>query len=133
MAKIEKIIAREILNSQGYPTIEAIVQLQDKSIGIFSSPTGHSVGKYEARELRDGDTKRYQGLGVLEGLRKIHPILAPRLIGQEAGYQEQIDKIMMAADATPNKSNIGANVILALSGAITKAEAISLGMPTYQY
>ena len=133
MAKIEKIIAREILNSQGYPTIEAIVQLQDKSIGIFSSPTGHSVGKYEARELRDGDTKRYQGLGVLEGLRKIHSILAPRLIGQEAGYQEQIDKIMMAADATPNKSNIGANVILALSGAITKAEAISLGMPTYQY
>lgn len=133
MAKIEKIIAREILDSMGHPTIEAIVQLQDKSIGIFSSPTGHSKGKYEAQELRDGDSKRYRGLGILEGLRKVYSILAPRLIGQEAAYQEQIDKIMIATDATPNKSNLGANIILALSGAIVKAQANSEGMPLYQY
>src|SRR3989344_7927457 len=133
MAKISKIIAREILDSMGHPTIEAIVQLQDKAIGIFSSPTGHSKGKYEAQELHDGDTKRYRGLGVLDGLRKIHSILAPRLIAQDAAYQDKIDKIMIAADGTPNKSSIGANVILALSGAIAKAQANSLGMPLYQY
>ena len=133
MAKIEKIIAREIINSQGFPTVEAIVELQDNSIGIFSSPSGHSVGKYEAVEIRDKDPGRYQGQGILDGLRKIHSILAPKLIGQDAQNQEQIDKIMIAADGTVNKSNIGANVILSLSGAITKAQANSLQMPLYQY
>ncbi|MBI2327456.1 phosphopyruvate hydratase [Candidatus Curtissbacteria bacterium] len=133
MAKIEKIIAREILNSTGYPTIEAIVQLADKSMGVSSSPSGTSKSKYEAIEIRDIDSKRFQGKGVLEGLRKIHSTLAPRLIGQDAQNQEQIDQIITTADGTPNKSNLGSNVTIAISTAIAKAQATSQKMPVYQY
>ena len=133
MAKIKKIVAREILDSRGHPTIEAIIQLSDASVGVFSSPSGSSVGKYEAHELRDKDPQRYAGLGVIKALQNIKSVLAPRLIGQDAGSQQELDKIMIEEDATQDKSKLGANAILALSGAITKAQAASLNMPTYQY
>lgn len=133
MAKIEKIVAREILNSLGHPTIEAIVRLQDKSIGVFSSPSGTTKSKYEALEVTDGDPKRFAGLGVLGGLRKIHSILSPKLIGQDAANQGMIDQILKTADGTPNKSNLGSQVTIALSVAITKAQASSEKMTVYQY
>src|SRR3989344_21318 len=133
MAKIKKIVAHEILDSRGYPTIEAIVQLDDSSVGIFSVPSGSSVGKHEAVELRDGDPKRYQGKGVLKNLQKIVEVLAPKLIGANASDQKNIDSVICALDGTDNKSNLGANTTLALSGAIAKATATSLKMPLYQY
>ena len=92
MAKIKKIIAREILDSRASPTIEAIIQLADGSVGIFSSPSGISIGKSEAHELRDHDLKRYRGLGVLVALEKIARDIAPHLIGIEASDQRQIDQ-----------------------------------------
>lgn len=133
MAKIKKIIAREILDSRGYPTIEAIVELTDSSVGVFSSPSGISIGSYEAHELRDQDTKRYNGMGVLSALEKIVTLLAPGLIGQDAQNQQKIDSIMLEIDGTRDKSNIGANSILAISGAVVKAQAASHKMPVYQY
>lgn len=133
MAKIKKIIAREILDSRGVPTVEAIVQLDDLSVGIFATPSGTSVGKYEAVELRDQDKTRYMGKGVLKVLENILKTLAPRLIGMEVQDQEKIDIEMISADGTNNKSRLGANSILTLSGAILKAAAASQKMPLYQY
>lgn len=133
MSKIKKIIAREILDSRGKPTIEAIVQLDDSSVGTFSTPSGISVSKSEAVELRDGDPKRYQGKGILKALEKIANVVAPSLINQEANDQANIDGIMIKLDGTENKSNLGANTTLAISGAIAKAQAISQKMPLYQY
>lgn len=132
MAKIRRIIAREILNSRGIPTIEAIVQLVDDSTGIYSVPSGTSVGKHEAFELRDGD-KRFRGLGVLKALTIIATIISPKLIGMEAKNQDEIDNLMIALDGEKNKSHLGGNSILAISGAVTKAQSISEKMPLYQY
>ena len=133
MAKIKKIIAHEILDSRGFPTIEAIVELSDSAVGVFSSPSGTSVGQYEAFELRDHDPARYRGLGVLKALEKIVSILAPGLIGQQANDQQKVDQIMIDADGTENKSNVGANSTLAISGAVVKAQAASLKIPVYQH
>ncbi|MBI3282753.1 phosphopyruvate hydratase [Candidatus Curtissbacteria bacterium] len=133
MAKIKKIIAREILDSRGVPTIEAIVELADSSVGVFSTPSGISVGKSEAVELRDSDPKRYGGLGVLTCLEKIVQVLAPIIIGQDAKDQAKLDGMMIEADGTENKQNLGANTLLALSGAIVKAQATSYRIPLYQY
>ena len=133
MAKIKKIIAREILDSRGNPTIEAIIQLADSSVGIFSTPSGISLSKFEAVELRDTNLKRYRGMGVLTALEKIAKVVAPTLIGQEASNLYNIDNIIKKLDGTSNKSNIGANATLAISGAIAKAQAISLKIPLYQY
>lgn len=133
MAKIKKIIAREILDSRGIPTIEAIVELKDSSVGVFSTPSGISIGKSEATELRDNNPKRYAGLGVLNCLEKVAGILAPKLIGQDTKEQAKLDNIMIAADGSQNKKNLGANTLLALSGAIAKAQAASVKMPLYQY
>ena len=133
MAKIKKIIAREILDSRGYPTIESIVELSDLAIGVSSVPSGLSVSKHEATELRDNDQKRYSGRGVLKCLESILTVLAPRLIGKEAALQKQLDEEMIAADGTSNKSKLGANSILSLSCAIAKAEASSQKIPLYQY
>ncbi len=133
MAKIKKIIAREILDSRGMPTIEAIVQLEDGAVGSFATPSGISVGKHEAVELRDGDSKRYGGHGVLKALENILTFLAPALIGKDARDQAEIDKLMIQIDGTDNKSKMGANSILSLSGAITRAQAASLKITLYQY
>lgn len=133
MAKIKKIIAREILDSRGVPTIEAIVELDDGAVGVFSVPSGISIGKSEAVELRDEDPKRFAGLGVLTCLEKIAQILAPELIGMDAKDQAKADVLMIAADGSQNKQNLGANTILSLSGAIAKAQAASAKIPLYQY
>ena len=133
MAKITRIIAREILDSRANPTVEAIVALEDNSVGSFAVPSGISVGKHEAVELRDMDSKRFSGNGVLKALTNIHTILAPLLIGKDAQNQQEIDKVMIDADATENKAVLGANSILALSGAVAKAQASSSKMSLYQY
>ncbi len=133
MAKITKIIAHEILDSRAFPTIEAIVELTDGSVGLFSVPSGLSVGKHEALELRDNDPKRYAGRGVLRCLENIHKELSPYLLGREAANQKGIDDLLVEKDGTPNKSKLGANTILVLSGAIAKAQAASLKIPLYQY
>lgn len=130
---IKKIIAREILNSRAQPTIEAIVQLSDASVGVYSVPSGSSIGKHEALELRDNDKSRFRGLGVLKSLTTIATVLAPKLIGRDAQNQAEIDNLMISLDGTENKSNLGANTILALSGAIVKAQSASLKLPLYQY
>ena len=132
MAKIKKIVAREILDSRGNPTIEVAVQLEDQAVGIYSVPSGVSVGKYEAQELRDEDPKRYQGRGVLKNLEKIVNVVAPQIIGKEASDQKGVDLTMTGADGTQNKSNLGANTILAVSGAVAKASAASIRMPVYK-
>src|SRR3972149_10816774 len=133
MAKIKKIIAREILDSRGNPTVEAIVELKDSSVGVASVPSGISTSKHEAIELRDKDPKRYLGRGVLKNLETISSIIAPKLLGREASSQKQLDQEMVSLDGTPNKSNLGGNSILALSCAIAKAQAVSQKLPLYQY
>lgn len=133
MAKIKKIIGREVLDSRGYPTVEAIVQLEDGSVGSFAAPTGASIGKHEAVELRDGDPKRFAGKGVLKCLHNILTILAPRIIGKDATDQVGIDKEMIQADGTSDKSKLGANTIIAISAAVTKAQAASEHMTVYKY
>lgn len=133
MAKINKIVAREILDSRGNPTVEAIVQLEDGAVGVFATPSGLSVGKHEAAELRDNDPKRFAGKGVLKALENIYSTLAPLLLGKDAQNQKEIDKSMITADGTANKEKLGANSILALSGAVTKAQAASQKLSLYQY
>lgn len=133
MSKIKKIIAREILDSRGHPTIETIIELADSSVGIFSCPSGASVGKNEAIELRDKDPSRYAGLGVLKNLEQIVTTIAPKLIGEDAADQEKIDQLMITLDGTDNKANLGANTILSLSGAVAKAQAASQKTPLYFY
>src|SRR3989344_1913879 len=133
MATIVHISAREILNSKGNPAVEATVILSDGTNGSASCPSGTSVGTYEAMDLKDHDEKRYKGGGVLKAVSNVQTIIAPKLIGVDAAEQSLIDKTMIALDATPNKSNLGANAILPLSIAICKAEAKSLKTPLYQY
>lgn len=133
MAKIKKIIGREVLDSRGYPTVEAIVQLEDGSVGSFAAPTGASIGRHEAVELRDGDPKRFAGKGVLKCLHNILTILAPRIIGKDAADQAGIDKEMITADGSSDKSKLGANTIIAISAAVTKAQAASEHMTVYKY
>lgn len=131
--KIKSIFALEILDSRSNPTIEATVVLEDGSSGSAAVPSGASTGSYEAVELRDGDMKRYNGLGVLKAIANIETKIAPALIGQEASNQNEIDKIMIELDATENKANLGANAILAVSMATARAQAVSEKKPLYQY
>lgn len=133
MAKIRQITAREILNSKGQPTIETAVILTDGAVGIASCPTGTSVGKYEAIEIRDQDEKRFQGLGVLNAIMNIEEIIAPTLLGMDATKQPDIDKKMIALDGTTNKGRLGANAILSVSMAVAKAAAKSSILPLFLY
>jgi len=132
MTKIKKISAREILDSRGWPTVEATVFLADGSFGVASVPSGASTGKYEALELRDGDKKRFHGKGVLTAVKNIEKI-EKKLIGFNVLNQQEIDKIMIALDGTDNKNKLGANAILAVSLACARAGANSLNMPLYKY
>src|ERR1035437_6254140 len=120
MAKSKQISAREILNAKGNPTIETSVTLSDGTTGIASCPTGTSVGRYEAVDLKDGDQARYQGLGVLNAIINIDKVIAPNLIGMDASKQQEIDKKMIDLDGTPNKSRLGANATLSVSMAIDR-------------
>src|SRR4030067_2230197 len=122
MAKIKKIISREILDSRGNPTIEATVILGDDSFGVFSTPSGLSTGKHEAVELRDKDPERYSGKGVLKALGKIYSVISPLILGKDVADQRAIANLIIAADKTKDKSNLGANTTLAISGAVSQAQ-----------
>lgn len=133
MAAIKKIIGREILDSRGYPTVEAIVQLEDGSVGSFAAPSGASIGRHEAVELRDDDPKRFDGKGVLKCLHNIVAILAPKIMGKDAANQTDIDKIMIDLDGSQDKSQLGANTILSISAAVAKAQSASEKTTLYKY
>jgi enolase len=130
---IDQILAREILDSRGRPTVEAEVYLVNGGIGVAQVPSGASTGSFEAHELRDKDAKRYGGNGVLKAVANVNDSIAPELEGMNAFEQEGIDRAMIALDGTPNKSNLGANAILAVSLANAKAVANALGVPLYRY
>lgn len=123
MAKIKDISAREILDSRGNPTVEAKVILDNGLVASASVPSGASTGSHEALELRDGDPKRYGGLGVQRAVGKIKEIIAPKVIGKNIDGQEAIDKILIDLDGTKNKNNLGANATLAVSLACARAGA----------
>jgi len=130
---IDSIIAREVLDSRGRPTVEAEVTLLSGAKGLAQVPSGASTGSFEAHELRDGDLKRYGGAGVLKAVENIEAVITPELLDMDATQQERIDRAMIALDSDKNKKNIGANAILAVSLATAKAAAASLGLPLYRY
>ncbi len=130
--KIAKITAREILDSRGWPTVEADVTLADGSFGRAAVPSGASTGSHEAIELRDKDKKRYSGKGVLKAVANVAKI-AKALKGKDAFDIESIDAAMIKLDGTPNKSKLGANAILAVSMAVLRAAAASKKQPLYKY
>ena len=131
--KIKEIKAREILDSRGNPTVEADVILEDSTLGRAAVPSGASTGEYEALELRDGDSKRYLGKGVLKAVDNIINQIAPALIDKDVGNQREIDNIMLSLDGTEEKKNLGANAILAVSMASAKAASASLKKPLYEH
>ena len=133
MSNISDIRAYEVLDSRGNPTISAEVILADGSTGSACSPSGASTGSREALELRDGDNNRYLGKGVLKAVDNINKIIKPLLLGKSALDQCAIDLLMIEADGTENKANLGANAVLAVSLAVSKAAAISLGIPLYEH
>ena len=130
---ITSVHAREILDSRGNPTVEAEVGLAGGSIGRAAVPSGASTGEHEAIELRDGDTSRYLGKGALKAVGHVNNEIAKAIAGMDASDQRAIDRRMIEADATPNKSNFGANAILAVSMAAARAAAAQLDLPLYQY
>lgn len=131
--EISNILAREILDSRGNPTVEVDVFLNDGSWGRASVPSGASVGSREAVELRDGDKGRYGGKGVLEAVANVREVIAPELVGCDAFDQRAVDELMIALDGTPNKERLGANAILGVSIAVAKAAADSLKVPLFRY
>jgi len=130
---ITSVHAREILDSRGNPTVEAEVGLAGGSIGRAAVPSGASTGEHEAIELRDGDKSRYLGKGALKAVGHVNNEIAKAIAGMDASDQRAIDGRMIDADATPNKSNFGANAILAVSMAAARAAAAQLDLPLYQY
>ena len=130
---IVKICGREILDSRGNPTVEATVMLSDGSVGMASVPSGASTGKYEAHELRDTTSARYQGKGVWDAVCNIHKIIHPALVGVSIYEQREIDTIMREIDGTESKSKLGANAILAVSMACARAAANSYHVPLFKY
>ena len=133
MSKIEKIVAREILDSRGNPTVEVDVYLESGVLGRASVPSGASTGENEAIELRDGDKGRYLGKGVQKAVDNVNNVIAPALIGISTLQQRAIDKLMIKLDGTKTKSNLGANAILGVSLAVARAAATYLDMPLYRY
>ena len=131
--KIVKVEGFELLDSRSNPTVGARVTLEDGSCGFAISPSGASTGMYEAHELRDGDKNRYFGKGVLKAVENINTIIFESIVGMDATCQRSIDKAMINADGTKNKSKLGANAILAVSMATAKAAANSLKIPLYRY
>ncbi len=130
---IEAIDAREILDSRGRPTVEAEVHLATGAMGLAQVPSGASTGTFEAHELRDDDSHRYGGKGVLTAVRNIKEKITPELLGMDALDQASVDKKMLDRDGSPNKKNLGANAILAVSLATAKAAADDLAIPLYRY
>lgn len=133
MAFIEDVIAREVLDSRGNPTVEVEVYLDDGAMGRAIVPSGASTGVHEAVELRDGDKERYLGKGTLQAVKNVNEIIAPEIIDWEAFDQTGLDKFLIDLDGTPNKGNLGANAILGVSMAVARAAADSVGLPLFQY
>ena len=131
--EIENIVAREILDSRGNPTVEVEVYVEGGFVGRAAVPSGASTGAFEAVELRDGDKSRYLGKGVQKAVDNVNDIIAPEIIGMNVFDQVLIDRTMIELDGTPNKSKLGANAILGVSLAVAKAAAEALGLPLYQY
>ena len=130
---IEEIIAREVLDSRGNPTVEVDVYLETGDMGRAIVPSGASTGAHEAVELRDGDKSRYGGKGVLQAVENVNGEIADELMGWDPADQAGIDQMMIDLDGTPNKGRLGANAILGVSLAVAKAAAAMLGMPLYRY
>src|SRR5471030_1687536 len=133
MTAIIDIVAREILDSRGNPTVEVDVTLEDGSMGRAAIPSGASTGAHEAVELRDGDNARFGGKGVLTAVANVEGEILEAIGGIEATEQVVIDNIMIDLDGTPNKSRLGANAILGVSLAVAKAAASDQGQPLYRY
>jgi len=130
--RIERVWAREILDSRGNPTVEVEVFLKDGVSARAAVPSGASTGAYEALELRDGDENRYLGKGVLKAVRNVNELIAPAISGQELKYQD-LDQKLLELDGTENKSNLGANALLGVSLAVAKALAQAQNLPFYRY
>ncbi|WP_126938000.1 phosphopyruvate hydratase [Veillonella sp. CHU740] len=133
MAVITDVYAREIMDSRGNPTVEVEVYLEDGTIGRAAVPSGASTGQFEAVELRDSDSPRYLGKGVLQAVANVNDIIAPAILGFDASEQVAIDRIMIELDGTPNKAKLGANAILGVSMAVARAAAESYDLPLFQY
>jgi enolase len=133
MTEIIDILAREILDSRGNPTVEVEVLLESGEVGSAAVPSGASTGEHEAVELRDGDNNRYNGKGVLKAVENVNNLIAEELIGYDATDQIGIDNLMLSLDGTENKGKLGANAILGVSMAVAKAAASALGLPLFQY
>jgi enolase len=130
---ISEIRAREIIDSRGNPTIEVDVRLSGGALGRAAVPSGASTGAHEALELRDGDPKRYRGLGVLKAVSKVNDLIAPKFVRLEASNQTAIDEALLKLDGTPNKAVLGANAILGFSLATARAVAAATGVPLYRH
>jgi enolase len=133
MSVIEDVIAREILDSRGNPTVEVDVYLSDGKLGRAAVPSGASTGVHEALELRDGEANRYNGKGVEKAVQNVNTVIAEELIGWDPTDQAGVDELMINLDNTPNKSALGANAVLGVSLAVAKAAAASLDLPLYRY
>ena len=132
-AKITKVESMEVLDSRGYPTLKTTVYLESGKYGAAYVPSGASTGKYEAVELRDNDKSRFLGKGVLKAVNNVNTTIANALTGIDGSKQEEIDKIMIELDGTPNKANLGANAILSVSLAVSKAVSNNVALPLYKY
>jgi enolase len=133
MSYIEDVLAREVLDSRGNPTVEVEIDLEDGTMGRAIVPSGASTGIHEAVELRDGDKGRYLGKGTLQAVENVNELIAEEIIGYNVFDQVGLDKLLIDLDGTPNKSKLGANAILAVSMAAADAAANSLGLPLFQY
>lgn len=133
MSKIVDVIGFEVMDSRGNPTVMAEVVLDSGAVGVACAPSGASTGSREALELRDGDSSRYLGKGVLKAVANINDTIKPLLVGQDATAQRQLDKIMVDADGTDNKAKLGANAILAVSLAAAKAASVHKKVPLYAH
>ena len=131
--QIQRVHAREILDSRGNPTIEVDLHLQDGSWGRAAVPSGASTGAHEAVELRDGDANRYGGKGVQQAVRHVNEVIAPKIIGHSACKQAELDQLLIELDGTPNKSKLGANAILGVSLACAKAAAANQKLPLFRW
>src|SRR6266567_77258 len=133
ISTIEDVVAREILDSRGNPTIEVEVLLMGGERGVAAVPSGASTGAHEAVELRDGDKSRYGGKGVLNAVRNVNDSISEAIVGLDATDQIMLDEVMIELDGTPNKAKLGANAILGVSLAVAKAAANAQQQPLYRY
>jgi len=133
MTTITDVHAREILDSRGNPTIEVEIELEGGAVGTAAVPSGASTGEHEAHELRDGDPDRYEGKGVLRAVRNVVDIIGAEIVGRDALGQAELDRLMISLDGSDNKSKLGANSILGVSMAVSRAAANAVGLPLWRY